>query len=136
MTAANDSEDVRETGRARYAVAVRFRLDASMPEWRAESSAVERTCYRRTPTPGEPGWLFFRDHLWRGEFNHPEHTSEIVERAFGLPVEGVEFRGLRTDEAYFEALKHETDRDLTRFNADSVTEVLNKYLGSAIRVEQ
>lgn len=136
MTAVIDSDDPDEPGRARYAVAVRFRLDAATPEWQVESPAVERTCYRRAPTPGEPGWLFFREHLWRGEFNHPDHLAALVEEAFGVPVEHVEFRGLRTDEAYFEALKDEIGTDLIRFNADSVSEVVKKYLGSAIQVEQ
>ena len=94
MTAANDPEKDRS---ARYAFAVRFRLDASTAEWRVDTRTVERTCYREAPLPGEPGWLFFRDYLWRGECNHPEHLARLVGEAFDLPVENIEFRGLRTD---------------------------------------
>jgi len=124
-----------DAGSARYAFAVRFRLDALAADWEAAPRRIERTCYRTAPPPGEPGWLFFRDHLWRGEANHPGHLADLVEDAFSLPVEHVEFRGLRTDETHFEALKHEIDSDLNRFNADSMSEVLTKYLGSSIRVE-
>lgn len=124
-----------ESGRARYAFAVRFRLDAATSEWHADPRKVERTCYRRAVPPGEPGWLFFRDHLWRGRCNHPEHLTRIVEDAFSLPVERVEFRGLRTDDAYLAVLKDEIAADLSLFNADSVAEVLTKYLGSSIQVE-
>jgi len=42
---------------------------------------------------------------------------------------------LRTDEAYFETLKREIGTDLSQFNSDSTTEVVNKYLGSSIQVE-
>jgi hypothetical protein len=131
MTAVDDPE---KDGSARYAFAVRFRLDASTAEWRADSRPVERTCYREASPPGEPGWLFFRDHLWRGECNHSEHLARVVGEAFSLPVERVEFRGLRTDEAYFTALKEEIAADLALFNADSTAEVINKYLGSSIQV--
>jgi hypothetical protein len=86
--------------------------------------------------PGEPGWLFFYEHCWRGKANHPEHLATVVEDAFSLPIKSVEFRGLRTDEAYFETLKREIGTDLSQFNADSTTEVVNKYLGSSIQVEE
>ena len=96
MTAANDPE---KDSSARYAFAARFRLDASTAEWRVDTRTVERTCYREAPPPGEPGWLFFRDYLWRGECNHSEHLARLVGEAFDLPVENIEFRGLRTDKA-------------------------------------
>lgn len=134
MPATNDTDDADDAGSARYAVAVRFRLDASAPEWEVEPATVERTCYRRAAPPGDPGWLFFRDHLWRGKFNHPEHVRQVVSEAFDVPIEAIEFRGLHTDETYFEQLKREIGADLTCFNADSVAEVLTKYLGSSIQV--
>ena len=52
-----------------------------------------------------------------------------------MPVTSVSFRELQTDEAYLDALKAEIAEDLEPFNADSVTEVVSKYLGSSIRVE-
>jgi hypothetical protein len=128
------ADDPEKDGSARYAFAVRFQLNASASEWRADTRTVERTCYREAAPPGEPGWLFFRDHLWRGKCNHPEHLSRLVGEAFDLPVEGIEFRGLRTDEAYFTALKEEIATDLALFNADSTAEVIKKYLGSSIQV--
>ena len=139
MTTTNDPsgpDEPDDAGSARYAFAVRFRLDAAAAaDWEAAPRRIERTCYRTAPPPGEPGWLFFRDHLWRGRANHLGHLAGLVEDAFSLPVESVEFRGLRTDETYFEALKREIGADLARFNADSVSEVVNKYFGSSIQVE-
>ena len=135
MTRTDDIDDAENASNARYAFAIQFRLDAATADWQIDSRTLERTCYRVAPPPGEPGWLFFRDHLWRGECNHPEHTARLIEDAVSLPVESVVFRGLRTDEAYFERLKDEIATDLTSFNADSVAEVIKKYLGSSIQVE-
>ncbi|ELZ19539.1 hypothetical protein C477_07713, partial [Haloterrigena salina JCM 13891] len=50
------------------------------------------------------------------------------------PVESVLFRELQVDEEYFAALKDAIADDLDLFNADNVSEVLSKYLGSSIRV--
>jgi endonuclease/exonuclease/phosphatase family metal-dependent hydrolase len=52
-----------------------------------------------------------------------------------VQVSEVSFRELQTDEAYLEELKATIAEDLGLFNADTVTEVLSKYLGSSIRVE-
>jgi hypothetical protein len=51
-------------------------------------------------------------------------------------VLSVEYRALETGEAYLDALKGEIRADLGTFNADSVSEVLNKYLGSSLEVEK
>lgn len=120
--------------RARYVFAVRFRLEPTVEGVRVEPATFETTLYRRADPPGEPGWRFFRDNLWRGELSAPEHFRELTEDALGVPVESVAFRELRTSEAYLSALKAEVAADLGPFNADSTTDVLSKYLGSSVRV--
>jgi hypothetical protein len=76
MTAVDDPD---EPGSAQYACAVRFRLDASTSEWRADTRTIERTCYWEAAPPGEPGWLFFRDHLCAGSAITPS-TSRVSSR--------------------------------------------------------
>ena len=53
-----------------------------------------------------------------------------------LDVRSVEFRELRTDEAYLEALRSAIAADLGAFDADAVDEVVRKYLGSRIHVRE
>ncbi|MFP8951823.1 LWR-salt protein [Natrialbaceae archaeon A-arb3/5] len=92
------------------------------------------TLFRTAPEPGTEGWLFFRDTLWRGEVGDETYACQLAEEWLELPVESVSFRELQADEEYFEALKSEIAADLEAFNADNVSEVLSKYLGSSIRV--
>ncbi|WP_439027266.1 LWR-salt protein [Haloarchaeobius sp. DT45] len=121
---------------AEYVVAVRFRLEPTSADVSVTPNEFETTLLREADEPGTDGWLFFRDNLWRGSLNDPPHVRELAEDALGVTVLSVEFRGLRTDSAYFEALKAEIGDDLDLFRADSVHEVLNKYLGSSIQVEE
>ena len=86
------------------------------------------------PTPGEEGWRFFRDYLWRGAVGDDATMRDLASGWLGLPVESVSFRELRTDESYLDALKEAVAADLDAFNADDVAEVLTKYLGSSIHV--
>ena len=53
-----------------------------------------------------------------------------------LGVRSVEFRELRTDEAYLEALRSAIAADLGAFDADDVDEVVRKHLGSRIHVRE
>ncbi|RXK52058.1 hypothetical protein EAF64_03335 [Halorientalis pallida] len=101
---------------------------------RAEPAEFETKLHREADPPGEDGWLFFRDNCWRGELNDPDYLRDLTEDALGVTVLSVDFRELRTDEAYLSALKAEIDANLNLFNADSTAEVLSKYLGSSIRV--
>jgi hypothetical protein len=119
---------------AEYVLGCQFRLDPAPDELRADPAAFETKLYRRADPPGEDGWLFFRDNCWRGELNDPGHVRDLTEDALGVTVTSVDFRELRTDEAYLEALEGEIGANLELFNADSVSEVLSKYLGSSIRV--
>lgn len=121
-------------GDAEYVFRVRLRLSPSDPDVRVEPATVETTLYRRAATPGDPSWLFFRDTLWRGAVNDPDHLRELTEAVLDVDVLDVEFRELRTDEAYLEALKAAIADDLEAFRADDVPEVLTKYLGSRIHV--
>ena len=117
----------------RYVFAVRFRL-APDRGVHVEPARFETTLSRDADEPGEEGWLFFRDNLWRGELNSPGHFRELTEEALGVPVEGVEYRRFETSEAGYEALKEAIAENLEQFNADSTDEVVNKYFGSSIDV--
>ncbi|WP_336343731.1 LWR-salt protein [Halalkalicoccus ordinarius] len=117
----------------RYVLAVRFRL-APGRGVRVEPARFETTLYRDADEPGEDGWLFFRDNLWRGELNSPDHLRELTEEALGVPVEHVEYRRFETSESGYRELKEAIADDLEQFNADSVDEVVNKYFGSSIDV--
>ncbi|WP_435364690.1 LWR-salt protein [Haloarchaeobius sp. DYHT-AS-18] len=120
---------------AEYVVAVRFRLDPASADVSVTPNEFETTLLREADEPGTDGWLFFRDNLWRGELNDPAHVRELAEDELGVTVLFVEFRGLRTDDEYFSALKEAIGDNLDLFRADSVHEVLNKYLGSSIQVQ-
>ena len=122
------------TGDAEYVFSVRLDISPADPELRLEPTTVETTLFRTAADPGETGWLFFRDNLWRGEVNDPDHLRESAEDALGLEVRSVEFRELRAEAAYVEALKTEIADSLDLFNADDTAEVLKKYLGSRIHV--
>ncbi|MBX0294774.1 LWR-salt protein [Haloarcula nitratireducens] len=119
---------------ARYAFRVTFRLDPAQGVT-TEPGRFETTLYRAADPPGEDGWLFFRDNCWRGNVADEGHVRQLAEDALGVPVESVSFSELQTSEAYLDDLKAAIAADLGAFNADNVTEVLSKYLGSSIRVE-
>mgnify|MGYP006292075735 CR=1 FL=1 len=133
MTTSDEGAEA-EGGHAEYVFGCRFRLDPDPPGLRAEPAEFETRLYREADPPGEDGWLFFRDNCWRGELNDPDYFRELTEDALGVTVLSVDFRELRTDGAYLDALKAEIADDLGQFNADGVPEVLSKYLGSSIRV--
>ncbi|QGA81720.1 LWR-salt protein [Halomicrobium sp. LC1Hm] len=128
--AGGDGDD----GSARYVFRATVRLDPDRPDLTAEPSTVETVLYKEAAQPGDDGWLFFRDNCWRGELNDPAFLRTETEDALGVPVDDVRFQELQTDEAYLAALKAAIADDLALFNAESVTEVLRKYLGSSIRV--
>lgn len=135
MADGSGGPDGTSEGSARYVFRAEVRLTPDRPDLRVEPETVEIVLYREAAPPGEEGWLFFRDNCWRGELNDASFFREETEDALGIPVDGVSFQELQTDEAYFEALKAAIADDLGLFNADSVSEVLKKYLGSSIRVE-
>jgi hypothetical protein len=99
-----------------------------------DPESFETTVYRAADPPGDPGWLYFRDNLWRGECNDAEHMRDLTGRILDAPVSSVEFRELRTTPAYLEDLRAAIADDLGAFNAGSVEETLSKYLGSSIHV--
>jgi hypothetical protein len=120
---------------ARYVFAVRFRLEPDAAGVSLRPNEFETRLFREADPPGEEGWLFFRDNLWRGEVNDERHFRQLTEEALGETVLSVEYRALETDAEYLAALKEAIDDDLDAFNADSVSEVLSKYLGSSLEVE-
>lgn len=121
---------------ARYVFRAQVRLEADEPSVSLEPSTAETsvTFFLEAPEPGTEGWLFFRDTLWRGEISDSAYGRQRAEEWLGEPVESIRFSELQVDEAYFEALKTEIAADLEAFNAETVSEVLSKYLGSSIRV--
>lgn len=119
---------------ARYVFRVRFRLSPDDPGVSLDPDIFETTLYREADEPGEDGWLFFRDNLWRGDVNDAEHVGRLAEETMDVPVESVTFRALDTDEEYFAALKSEIAQELDQFKADDVTEVVSKYLGSSVEL--
>ena len=118
---------------ARYVFRATVRLDPRQG-YRAVPDTFETVVSRAADPPGEEGWLFFRDTCWRGELGDAAHGRRLAEEALGVPVESVSFSELRTSEAYLDALKAAIADDLQAFNADGVSEVLKKYLGSSIHV--
>lgn len=119
---------------ARYVFRVRFRLVPATPDVSTDPQTFETTMYRDADPSGEPGWLFFRDNLWRGKLGDHEHFRTLTEEALDVSVDSVSFSELRTTETYLDDLKEAIADDLETFNADSVEEVLTKYLGSSIHV--
>ncbi|MFB6096442.1 MAG: LWR-salt protein [Haloferacaceae archaeon] len=117
---------------AAYVFRVRFRLEPRGV--RVDPQEFETVLGKPAPEPGEDGWLFFRDVLWRGEVGDETHVRSLAEGWLDVPVTRVAFSEFETDSAYREALEDEIEADLEPFNADSVTEVLHKYFGSSIRV--
>lgn len=120
---------------ARYVFAIEFRLATPSPELRADPATFETKLHRTADPPGEDGWLFFRDNLWRGAVGDEEHLCRLASDELGVDVETVEYRAFETDEEYLDALKTEIARDLDQFNADSVSEVLSKYFKGSLEVQ-
>lgn len=120
---------------ARYVFHVRFRLTPAR-DVTLNPQSFETTMYRAADHLGDgDGWLFFRDHLWRGALSDVQHFTEMAEDALDVHVEDVEYRRFEVDDDHFEALKETIGANLHLFKADSVPEVLNKYFGSSVEVE-
>jgi hypothetical protein len=118
---------------ARYAFAVTFRLEPTR-DVSVDPDAFETRMYREADDPGDPGWRFFRDNLWRGDLADADHFRTLTEEALGVTVLSVEYRAFETDEASLERLRTAIGDDLAAFKADTVDAVLNKYFGSSIEV--
>ncbi|VTT85519.1 hypothetical protein DM2_401 [Halorubrum sp. DM2] len=125
---------------AAYVFRVAFRLDP--PDAAVDPDRFETTMEIPASEPGTDGWLFFRNRLWRGEIgDEPAFRRVAAERlgvadAAGVDVVAVDFRELRTDEAYLDALTDAIATELDPFNAESVDEVVRKYLGSSVHVRE
>lgn len=118
---------------AAYVFRVQVRLSGPEGVW-LEPATFETTLYRAADPPGEDGWLFFRDNLWHGEVNDPDHMRELAEEALGVDVLSIEFAELRATDAYLTDFEDGIAENLEQFRADAVSEVLSKYLGSSIHV--
>lgn len=117
---------------AAYVFRVRFRLEPDGLE--LDPDEFEAILRRPAAEPGEEGWLFFRNNLWRGEANDEEHLRDRFSERLGVPVASVSFREFETNEAYREALREAIEADLDAFNAESAREAMHKYFGSSVRL--
>ncbi|MFB6121838.1 MAG: LWR-salt protein [Haloferacaceae archaeon] len=117
---------------AAYVFRVRFRLDPQGV--RVDPAAFETVLRKPAPDPGEDGWTFFRDALWRGEVADEAHLRERFADVLGVAVTDVTFSELEADQEYLDALDDAIEADLDAFNANGVREARHKYLGSSIRV--
>lgn len=121
---------------AEYVFRVRFSLQIKA-DVRVDPETFETTIYRPAESPGETGWLFFRDNLWRGAVNDEQHFRETTETTLSVPIESITFSELRTSQAYLDELKAAIESELDRSTfgaATSVSDVLKQYLGSSIHV--
>lgn len=126
----NDSETVA----GRYVFDVRFHVTPAVEGVSVEPNWFETTLYWRAETPGVEGWRFFRDNLWHGEVNDPEHLRAEAGDILGVPVDEVSFRELQMTPEYRQRLEDEVAANLDDFRADTVEGALSKYLGSAVRL--
>lgn len=117
---------------AAYVFRVRFRLDPDAV--RVDPQEFETVVRRPAAEPGEEGWLFFRDVLWRGEAGDDAHVRRLTEEWLDVPIAEASFREFETDQEYLDALEETIKEDLGQFNAESVSEVRHKYFGSSIHV--
>ncbi|MFO8115296.1 MAG: LWR-salt protein [Halorubrum sp.] len=103
---------------AAYVFAVAFRLDPDGAT--ADPDRFETTVEIPAIEPGDDGWLFFRDRLWRGEIGDEPSFRSLASDRLGVAVTEASFRELRTDRDYLDALEAAIAADLDRFNAESV----------------
>lgn len=118
---------------ARYVFAVTVRIEPGRG-LSVDPNTVDLRMIRPADEPGDPGWRFFRDNLWRGDIADDAHFRKLTEEALELTVLAVEFRAFETDEEYLAALREAIADDLAAFKDDSVDAVVNKYFGSRIEV--
>jgi hypothetical protein len=119
---------------ANYVFRVTIQLDP--PAACVDPDRFETVCRLPAPTPGTDGWLFFQHNLWRGAVADADHMRALLTDKLGVDVIEASFSELETDGAYRVALENEIETDLSRFNADSVEEVLHQHLGSSIHVRE
>jgi hypothetical protein len=121
---------------AAYVFRVRFRLDATgvRLDPREFETVLRVPVVDPTDDEDPDGWLFFRDNLWHGEANDERHLRRTASELLDVDVTSVTFAELETDSASLDVLREAIASNLDEFNADSVDEVLHKYLGSSIRV--
>jgi hypothetical protein len=117
---------------AAYVFRLRFR--PSTTELVLSPAEFETVAEWPAPTPGEDGWLRFRELCWRGEASDPAFLRDQLSEWLGLPVVEASFSELRTDQAYLDAWEAAVADNLELFSADSVRAVRHRFFGSSVRV--
>lgn len=117
---------------AAYVFRVRVRLPTEGVDARPDE--FETTVRWPAAEPGESGWLFFRDHCWRGEASDERHLRSLLAERLGVPVVAAEFRELRCTRDYLERWEAAVADRLEAFGADDVAEVRHRHLGSSVHV--
>lgn len=112
----------------------RVTIQIAPPAAHLDPDRFETVCRLPAARPGTDGWLFFQHNLWRGDVADSDHMRSLLTDNLGVDVIEATFSELETDAAYRAALGAEIETDLSRFNADSVEEVLHQHLGSSIHV--
>lgn len=129
-----ERDDATDGTGAAYVFRVRYRLRPTVGGVRVEPDAFETVLYRDADPPGQEGWCFFRDNLWRGELADPDHFRELTADALGVDVLSVSFSELRTTRAYLDALDAAIADRIGEFQQADPEHVRSAYLGSSIRV--
>jgi hypothetical protein len=119
---------------ADYVFRARFRLPTDPAVATAAPDEFETTAFRPAAEPGEPGWLFFRDALWRGEAADDAHVRSLLSDWLGVRVVAADFRELRCSPDYLARWEAAVDARLDDFDAADASEVRHRYLGSSVHV--
>ena len=121
---------------AAYVFSVAFRVqpvDASLAPDRFET-----TLRLHAPEPGEEtehiDWRFFQTRLWNGSVSDEPPLRHAASDWLGVEVETIQFKELRTDQEYRDALEAAVSEDLPRFNAESADEAIGQHLGSSVHI--
>jgi hypothetical protein len=121
---------------AAYVFSVAFSVPAE--DATLAPNRFETTLRLHAPEPGEEtehiDWRFFQTRLWNGSVSDEAPLRRAASEWLGVEVEHIEFKELRTDQAYRDALGDAVAKDLPRFNAESADEAIGQHLGSSVHV--
>lgn len=121
---------------AAYVFGVAFRVPAE--DATLTPNRFETTLRLHAPEPGEEtehvDWRFFQTRLWNGSVSDEPPLRRAASDWLDVEVEQIQFKELRTDQEYREALEDAVAEDLPRFNAESADRAIGQHLGSSVHV--